>query len=44
MELPGKILEKAAFKTTLKIKEHMSIVIDKSAHEEHLSQPSQTNI
>ena len=43
MELPIKILEQIAFNTRPKIKEHMLIVMDKSTHEEHLSQPLQTN-
>ena len=44
MELPSKLLEQIAFKTRPKIEEHMLIVMDKSTHEEHLSQPLQTNI
>ena len=44
MELPSKISEQIAFNTKPKIKEHMLIVIDKSNHEEHLTQPLQTNI
>ena len=43
MELPIKLLEQKAFKTRLKSEEHMLIVMDKSTHEEHLSQPLQTN-
>ena len=43
MELPSKILEQIAFNTRPKIEEHMLIVMDKSIHEEHLSQPLQTN-
>ena len=43
MELPSKILEQIAFKTRPKIEEHMLIVMDESVHEEHLSQPLQTN-
>ena len=43
MELPSKLLEQIAFNTRPKIKEHMLIVMDKSTHEEHLSQPLQTN-
>ena len=43
MELPSKLLEKIAFNTRPKIEEHMLIVTDKSTHEEHLSQPLQTN-
>ena len=41
--LPSKILEQIAFNTRAKIEEHMLIVMDKSTHEEHLSQPLQTN-
>ena len=43
MELPSKLLEQIAFNTRPKIQEHMLIVMDKSTHEEHLSQPLQTN-
>ena len=43
MELPSKLLEQIAFNTRPKIEEHMLIVMDKSTHEEHLSQPLQTN-
>ena len=43
MELPSKLLEQIAFNTRPKIEEHMLIVMDKSSHEEHLSQPLQTN-
>ena len=43
MELPSKLLERIAFDTKPKIEEHMLIVLDKSTHEEHLSQPLQTN-
>ena len=43
MELPRKLLEQIAFDTRAKIEEHMLIVMDKSTHEEHLSQPLQTN-
>ena len=42
MELPSKLLEQIAFNTRPKI-EHMLFVMDKSTHEEHLSQPLQTN-
>ena len=37
------MLEQIAFNTRPKIEEHMLIVMDKSIHEEHLSQPLQTN-
>ena len=43
MELPSKLLEQIAFNTRPKIEEHMMIIMDKSTHEEHLSQPLQTN-
>ena len=43
MEFPTKLLEQIAFDTRPKIKEHMLIIMDKSTHEEHLSQPLQTN-
>ena len=41
-ELPSKLLEQIAFNTRPKIEERMLIVMDKSTHEEHLSQPFQT--
>ena len=44
MELPSKLLEQTAFKTRPKIEEHLLLVMDKSTHKEHLSQPIQTNI
>ena len=44
MELPSKLLQQIAFNTRPKKEEHMLIVMDKSTHEEHLSQPLQTNI
>ena len=43
IKLSTKLLEQIAFITRSKIEEHMLIVMDKSAHEEHLSQPLQTN-
>ena len=43
MEVPGKLLEQIAFNTRPKIEEHMLIVMDKSTHEGHSSQPLQTN-
>ena len=43
MELPSKLLEQIAFNTRPKIEERMLAVMDKSTHEEHLSQPLQTN-
>ena len=43
MELPSKLLEQIAFNTRHKTKEHMLVVMDKSTHGEHLSQPLQTN-
>ena len=39
----GKKLEQIAFKTKCKIEEHILVVMDKSIHEEHLSQPIHTN-
>ena len=42
MELPSKLLEQIAFITRPKIEEHILIVMKKSTHEEHLSQPLQT--
>ena len=42
MELPSKLLEQIAFNTRPKIEEHLLIVMCKSTHEEHLSQPLQT--
>ena len=41
--LPSKLLEQIAFNTRPKIEEHLLIIIDKSIHEEHLSQPLQSN-
>ena len=43
MELPNKLLEQIAFNTRPKIEEHMLIIMNKSTHEEHLSQPLHTN-
>ena len=43
MELPSKFLERIAFNTRPKIEEHVLIIMDKPTHEEHLSQPLQTN-
>ena len=43
MDLPSKILEQIAFNTRHKIEEHILIIMDESTHEEHLSQPLQTN-
>ena len=42
MELPSKLLEQMVFNTRAKIEEHMLNVMDKSSHEEHLSQALQT--
>ena len=39
MELPSRTLEQIAYITGPKIEEHMFIVMDKSTHEEHSSQP-----
>ena len=43
MKLPSKLLEQIAFNTRPKIEDHMLIVMDKSIHEKHLSQPLRTN-
>ena len=43
MEFSIKLLEQIAFNTKPKIEQPMLIVMDKSVHEEHLSQPLQTN-
>ena len=43
MELASKLLERIAYNTRPKIEEHMSIVMNKSTHEEHISQSLQTN-
>ena len=43
MELPSKLIEQIAFNTRPQIEEHMLVVMDISTHEEHLSQPLQTN-
>ena len=43
MELPSKLLEQIAFITRHKIEAHMLNVMDKSTHEEYVSQPLQTN-
>ena len=43
MELPSKLLEQIVYNRRPKIEEHMLINMDKSTHEEHLSQPLQTN-
>ena len=43
MELPSKLLKQIAFNTRPKIEEHTLVVMDESIHEEHLSQPLQTN-
>ena len=43
MELPSKLSEERAYNTKPKIEEHMLIFMDKGTHEEHLSQPLQTN-
>ena len=43
MELPSKMLGQIAYNTRDKIEEHMLVVMDKSIHEGHSSQPLQTN-
>ena len=42
-ELSSEILEQIAFNTRPKIEKNKLIVMNKSTHEEHLSQPLQTN-
>ena len=42
MESPSKLLEQIAYNTRAKKEEHMFVVMDKSTHEEHLSQSLQT--
>jgi len=44
MDLPSTGLEPIAFNTRPKIEEHILLVMDKSIHEEHLSQPLQIKI
>ena len=44
MELPSKLSEQIVFNTRPNIEKHILIVMDKSIHEYHLSQPLQTNI
>ena len=41
--LPSKLLEQIAYNTRSRIEEYILIVMDKSTHEEHLSQALQTN-
>ena len=43
MQLLSKILEQLEFKTRPQIEKYMLIVFIKSAHEEHLYQPLQSN-
>ena len=43
MELLSKLLEQIAYNTRSKISENMLNIMDKPTHEEHLSQPLQTN-
>ena len=43
MELTSKLLEQIAYNTRPKSEVHMLIVMDKSTHEDHLSQPLQNN-
>ena len=43
MELLSKLLEQIAFNTRPKLEEHMLIVMEKSTHEKHLSQPLQAS-
>ena len=43
MELQSELLEEIVFNTRPRTEEQMLVVMDKSTHEEHLSQPLQTN-
>ena len=43
MELSSTLLEQITFNTRPKKEKDVLIVMDKSIHEEHLSQPLQTN-
>ena len=43
MELPSEKSEQIASNTRPKMEEHMLVFMNKSIHEEHLSQPLQTN-
>ena len=43
MELPSKLSEQDAFITRPKIEEHLLVVMDKSTHKEHSSEPIQTD-
>ena len=43
MKPASKLLQQIAYNTRAKIEEHMLIVMEKSTHEDHLSQPLQTN-
>ena len=43
MELPSERLEQTVFKMRPKNEEHMLTFMNKATHEEHLSQPLQTN-
>ena len=43
MELPSKLLEQIAHNTRSRIEEHILVVMDKSSHEEHLSQQLKTS-
>ena len=42
MELPSKLSEQNVYNTRSRIEERILIVMNKSTHEEHLSQPLQT--
>ena len=44
MEPSSKVLEQIAFNKRPEAEEHILVVMDKSLHEEHLSQSFQTNI
>ena len=43
MELSSKLLEEIAFNTRPKVEDHKFMIIEESIHEDHSSQPIQTN-
>ena len=43
MEIASKLIEQIAYNTRPKIEKHILSIMNKSTHEEHLSQPLQTN-
>ena len=42
MDLPSKLLEQIAYNKRSRIEEHIVVDMNKTTHEEHLSQPLQT--